>query len=258
MNTKSSSKLDVGPVYGAQGAAMWLLTETSTIFYCVCARARVCVRVCVCVILQADPSGPSFQNLFNNTEQTLKVCGWGFLCNGGWRAGGVQGSRGGEGVMLLKVEFNLCFCLLVSRSSSQLVWCQVFTGVSQLFTIWCFRWSFPLWTSSFTLKLCFQPSRTWPVSCHQNSLPHVTRIPNNRWRRADRAVQVSVCSQVCQNDCLKCLWLMFLISLQCLKEPKMAACSALSCSPCWAVSMWKYVTIAIALLISESKVPKQV
>lgn len=43
----------------------------------------------MCVVLQADPSGPSFQTLFNNTEQTLKVGDEVSFATGG---GGVHGS----------------------------------------------------------------------------------------------------------------------------------------------------------------------
>lgn len=32
---------------------------------------------CFVVVLQADPSGPSFQSLFSSTEQMLKVSGGG-------------------------------------------------------------------------------------------------------------------------------------------------------------------------------------
>ncbi len=67
---------------------------------------------------------------------------------------------------------------------------QVFTGVSQLFTCWFFRWSFLLWTSSFTLKLCCQPSTTWTAPCRHTSLPPATETPKKRWR-PDRAEQVS-------------------------------------------------------------------
>lgn len=45
----------------------------------------------MCVVLQADPSGPSFQTLFNNTEQTLKVGDEVSFATGG---GGVHGSMG--------------------------------------------------------------------------------------------------------------------------------------------------------------------
>lgn len=63
----------------------------------------------MCVVLQADPSGPSFQTLFNNTEQTLKVGDEVSFATGG---GGVHGSRGGgwrveggKSKRLLKLEF---------------------------------------------------------------------------------------------------------------------------------------------------------
>lgn len=40
---------------------------------------NTCELVFVCAVLQADPGGPSFQTLFNNTEQMLKVGGGDFL-----------------------------------------------------------------------------------------------------------------------------------------------------------------------------------
>lgn len=47
-------------------------------YFYVCTCGSLCEDARWCVALQADPGGPSFQTLFNSTEQTLKVGGPGF------------------------------------------------------------------------------------------------------------------------------------------------------------------------------------
>lgn len=110
----------------------------------------------------------------NNTNMWLDIC-WSF-----------------RDYFLSKKRFKKCGsgCFISeTNSGSQSVgsWCH---ASSQVSLYCCFRWSFPLWTSSFTLKRYSQPSITWTTPCHHSSAETKTKMSKSRWRRLERAGQV--------------------------------------------------------------------
>lgn len=126
------------------------------------------------------------------------------------------------------------------------------SDVSQLFT--CSRWSSPLWTSSFTLKLFCPLSTIWPAPCHHDWPPSKTKMSKSRWRRWGRAGQVSPDQHRSVRTVSRSVSDRELFPLQCLKEPKMATSSVSNCLLCWVVSTWRCVTTVAGLPTSESKV----